>query len=147
VLIVVAFVAIYLVTTGPVPPPPGWGSDFEAAVADAEASERNLVIAFYLPGCPACVAMDRTVLGSEAVQDALKRFVPVRLDAGESFALAERLGVFGAPTYVVVDTRGALLAKCGGYQSVEAFIGFLDRALLPRARRAAVTEVGQPGGP
>ncbi len=130
-LMVAAMLAFYLYVGRAAPAPPGWGDDFTAAVEEAAATDRRIVVEFYSEGCPPCVSMSRSVLGADAVQRALSGYVSVRLDAWRHEELSRRVGVFGTPTYVILDTSGLVYAREEGYRSVEEFVGFLQRGSDP----------------
>lgn len=130
VYVAIAMVVLYYAVAGRSTPPQGWGSDYAAAMGAASETQRNVVVAFYSKGCPPCAAMDRNVLGSEAVRSELAGFVPVRVDAFQERELANQFDVQGTPTYAVVDPQGRLLARCEGYQPVERFVAFLRQALV-----------------
>ncbi|MBU0717581.1 MAG: thioredoxin family protein [Planctomycetes bacterium] len=127
-LLIGLLLALFFFATRPVPPPPGWGTDYAAAVAEAAGANKKLVIAFHMPGCPPCAVMDRTTLKSEAVAQALDSYVPVRVDVSKEITLANRFGVFATPVYAIVDSQGRLLSRCEGAQSVESFVRFLVEA-------------------
>lgn len=124
-LLVAAALTVYFFLTRPAAAPAGWGDDFEAALMDAAATKRHVIIAFYSEGCPPCTAMDRTVLGAPAVQEALFGYLPVRLDVNRQREPALRYQVFATPTFVVIDEAGRELARCEGYQTVKEFVTFL----------------------
>lgn len=128
VVLTLAVVGLYLLATRPVPPPEGWGTDYAAAVTEAEGTNRKILVAFHMPGCPPCTVMERTVFNQEAIKQGLEDYVPVRVDATRHPELAGRFGAYATPTYAVVDSRGRLLAKCEGLQTVEQFLTFLQRA-------------------
>ena len=128
VVFVAALVVAYLVVTRPTPPPEGWGSDYGAALEQAAGSDRKVICAFYLDGCPPCKVMDRTVLITAEVKEALRGFVPVRVNMAREPELAARFGVIAAPTYVVVGADGRMLAGYVGSATVEQFVEFLKRA-------------------
>ncbi len=143
---VVCLIALYSITAGPAVVPEGWGTDYEAALTQATTGKRNVVVAFHMSACPPCLLMDRTVLGSSAVQEALGGFVPVRVDVDERRDLSARFGVFATPTYAVLDTEGRLVARCEGYQSVKAFVTFLERGAAASLRDRLPKGPRQPGG-
>ncbi len=147
-LLLTALAVLYFfVATRSTPVPEGWGSDFDAALAQAAVEDRNVVIAFNMRGCPPCRAMDRTVLPDPAVRSALEGYIPVRADVDEQRELANRFGVQGTPTYAVVGSDGRLLTKCSGYQPVKTFVGFLELASTRARRDSAATAPHQPSGP
>ena len=99
-----------------------------AAVHEAETTNRKVLVAFHMPGCPPCKVMDRTVLNQDAIKRGLGDYVPVRVDAARHPDLAGRYGAYATPTYAVIDSRGRLLARVEGQQTVEQFLTFLERA-------------------
>ena len=128
VVLILAVVGLYILATRPAPPPEGWGTDFQAAILEAESTHRKVLVAFHMPGCPPCTVMNRTVLNREAVRHALGDYVPVQVDTTVHPELAARWGAYATPTYAVIDPDGRLVAKCEGPQSVEQFVRFLKRA-------------------
>jgi len=128
VTLVVILIALYTVFSRSAGSPRGWGSDFAAASTEARGTGRRLVVAFHMQGCPPCAAMDRSVLGSRTVQNALKHFVPVRVDLMNERELSNRLGVFATPTYAVLESDGTMVTYTEGFQPVEKFVQFLERA-------------------
>ena len=69
--------------------------------------------------------MDRTVLGTSEVREALLGYLPVRLDVNRQREPALRYQVLATPTFVVLNDAGRLLAQREGYQSKEEFVAFL----------------------
>jgi thioredoxin-like negative regulator of GroEL len=123
----VALLAFWFVSR-PLGAPPGWGSDFDAAVKEAATTSKNVLVAFHSENCPPCVAMDRTVLRADVVQKTISTFVPVRVDITESPRVAAMFGVFATPTYVILSPEGKLLAQTKGYQSEEEMLRFFQAA-------------------
>jgi len=78
-----------------------------AALQQARAQGRPLLVDFAASWCKNCLAMDSTVFPAAEVKQQLKDFVVVRYDAekpNESPAkeVLNEFGVFGLPTYVVL---------------------------------------------
>lgn len=112
----------------PVPPPKGWATDFDEAVIEAQATGKNLLVAFNLHGCMPCAMMDKQVLPEPRVRAAITSFVPVRVDLDRQLAIARRFNVYAGPTYAVITADGTVLSQCMGFQPVEQFLAFLDQA-------------------
>lgn len=126
-IIALAICGLYYATSWSTPTFADWEVSFTDAQIKAQATDRNMLVAFYMQGCPPCVIMDRTVLNTRTVKQALEGFVPVRLDAASDPA-AYRFGVFATPTFLVATPAGEVLAKREGYQSVDEFVAFLGAA-------------------
>lgn len=128
VLLIVGVLAFYWYGTRPVGEPPGWGHDYAAAISQAQSSGKKLLLAFHSPNCPPCLAMDRTVLRSETVINAMSPFVLVRLDtSAEGAEVAGRYGVMATPTFIIIQPDGRPLVQADGFLSEEQFIHFLGQ--------------------
>lgn len=104
---------------------PIWRSGYDAALSEAVASKRPLLIHFYGPACPPCRQMEREVLHQPEVVALLKdRYVAVKVDAGspgnpEAARLVPRFGVHGLPCDVILDPiSGKVLSQTEGYQDL-----------------------------
>lgn len=143
-LVVVGLLGAYFWATQPRTPFLAWGTDYAQALAEAAASDRQVVVAFHMPGCAPCLVMDRTVLRSAKVEQALRRFVTVRIDAMAQPELANGLGVYSTPTFLVVNPDQTVAARCQGIQPEDKFLGFLTRAALTPGRGGSTVIDGKP---
>jgi len=138
-LLIASAFGLYFLVSRPAAAPTGWGDDYASALRHAGATRRHVIIAFYSEGCPPCAAMDRTVLGTPEVREALLGYVPIRLDVNRDREAAQRHQVVATPTFVVINEAGRVLARREGYQSVEELVAFLkDHAPLGATRPASV---------
>lgn len=146
-ILTVAAVLLFLVVRRPAPDLSDWGTDLASAMREASHASRPILVAFYMPGCAPCEIMDRAVLPDAAVKRLLRDYVAVRLDATVHTELAQRYGVYGTPTFAVVDSEGRLLSKREGTLSVKEFVQFLSRAAslpspAPASGRPSLAEAG-----
>lgn len=93
---------------------PAWGEDLDAALAQAQASGRPVLVWFSASWAMAVRDMERTSWSDERVMDLVARcFIPLRIDvtaeSEASAALLARWGVKGVPTTLLVDARGEVL--------------------------------------
>ena len=135
-LLIAATLTVYFFLTRPAAAPAGWSDDYEAALKDAAATKTHVVIAFYSEGCPPCAAMDRTVLGTPKVREALFGYLPVRLDVNRQREAASHYQVFATPTFIVANEAGRPLARSEGYQSINEFVAFLKDHAPRGAKRS-----------
>lgn len=108
----------------------GWTNDYNAAVRDAKAKNRPIVIDFGTVNCTWCRKLDEITFRDPSVAKRLaEQFVAVRLDADTVPALVQQLGISGYPTLVFAASDGKILGKHAGFVDVKRFHQQLDRAL------------------
>jgi thioredoxin:protein disulfide reductase len=87
-----------------------WAHDLDAAVAQARAQGRPMIIDFWADWCTACKELDRDVWADPRVQAEAARFVAVKVDGtveSDRFtAVSDRFGIIGLPTVVLLDPHG-----------------------------------------
>ena len=112
---------------------PDW-LPMEAAVAEARAEGKLVVVYGFAPWCGFCVRFDREVFTDDAVQAYLaEHYAAVRLDLDSDgpvqffdASLTQRqlgavMGISGTPTSVFVSADGELITKLPGYHDPETF--------------------------
>jgi protein disulfide-isomerase len=122
---------------------PAWKTDYAAAQTDAKAKGDLILLEFTgSDWCPPCKLMKKHVLSTpqfaEAVAD---NFVLVELDfprAKEQSAaekqqnqqLADKYGIMGFPTFIVVDAEGKELGRVVGLpqNGLDGFLAFLKES-------------------
>ena len=102
-----------------------WKSDFAEALVESSVAGKPVLVSFTSSGCAYCWKMEKEVISRADVLAEIARFVPVKIDAYRSPALAERYRVEALPTYMIVDAHGASQALIAGFQEPERFIQFL----------------------
>ena len=111
--------------------------DVAAAVANAGASKRNIVLVFGANWCPDCHALDAQMHKPELASIIEKNFVVVEIDLGrwdKNLDVAEKYHVpikRGIPALAVLDPHGNLLyamdqgqfadARSMSFESIKAF--------------------------
>jgi protein disulfide-isomerase len=122
-------------------PDSAWLTDFDAARTQAQAENKMLLINFTgSDWCPPCLMLHREVFSQpEFVEYAASHLVLLEVDfprtkeqTGAQKAanekLAERFGIYGFPTVIVLDPRGKKVGELGYMQGgPEAFIAALEK--------------------
>ena len=118
-----------------------WSTDYEASLKKAAAEKRMVLLEFTgSDWCPPCKMQAREVFDKpEFAKFAEENLVPVKLDfprnapqsdelKAANRALAEKFGVQGFPTVVLLDSTGAELAREVGYQGggVDGFVAWVN---------------------
>ena len=111
----------------------------DLAVGHAVAYEKKLpvLLNFTGEGCVFCIRMDREVFTEPAVEEAIKGFVPVRIDWSKEPELAMRYGVNGIPAFLVLGVDGRPVLASSGFQPPEMFTAFLTES-VSRLRASSV---------
>ena len=85
-------------------------AQLDAALAEAKATGKPLVLDWYADWCISCKVIEHEVLGDPAVIAALKGFRQVRFDMtasnAEQRALLDRYRLFGPPSFLFFDAAG-----------------------------------------
>lgn len=87
----------------------------EAALKQASAQNKTVMLDFYADWCISCVEMEKKTFSDPAVQAALKNTVLLQADVTpndeQDKALLEAFGLFGPPSILFFDSRGEELAQ------------------------------------
>ena len=113
-------------TTGPAAAEIEWLTNFDAAKAQAQAQNKTLLINFTgSDWCPPCLMLEKEVFKQpEFAEYAAKNLVLLMVDfprikmqsleeQAANRKLAERYGIYGFPTIVILDSDGKELGKLG----------------------------------
>lgn len=105
-----------------------WMTDLDAARAQAEKEGKLLLVHFWTNGCGPCVHLDSTVFNQPSVGQVIhESYVPVKLNAGDFPATAERFGVTRVPMEVVITPAGHVVEKFVAPATPMAYIGKLGQ--------------------
>ena len=119
-----------------------WSTDYESSMKKAAAEDRLVLLEFTgSDWCPPCKMQAKEVFDQPAFAEfAEANLIPVKLDfprnAAQSDevkaanrALAEKYAVQGVPTVILLDSKGAELAREVGYQGggVDGFIAWVNQ--------------------
>lgn len=113
----------------------------DAALANAARNRKPLVIEFYADWCLPCRYFDAKVLPRADVAAALRsvEFVRYDIDTAPGEQIAEKLGVTGVPTFMVLDASGNVLARHAGLGGGAKVPHHWFIAMLARARQDRVS--------
>lgn len=117
-----------------------WRTSYSAALKEAKASGKLLMVDLYTDWCGYCKKLDREVFPDAAVARLSQKFVPVKLNPEkdqDASALARRYIVNGFPTILFLNAKGEIFHRIGGYAPAAPFAQMMQRALdvqadLPR---------------
>lgn len=104
-----------------------WRTNVDAAMVEAAQSDRLVLLHFTTKTCGPCKALDQTVFNQPQVGAAIEQdFVPIRIDADASKALAGRYRIDRVPTEIIVTPDGTPVANPPIPDRPEAFVSQLQ---------------------
>jgi len=103
--------------------------DYENVLSESKKLNKLLFIDFETTWCGPCKTMDRFVYNSDAVVDALKDFLAVKIDGDENRDLVNKYDVKGYPTMIILSPRGKIIGRKTGYQSIKDIVKFVNSTL------------------
>src|SRR5262245_57041896 len=107
-----------------------WRYDYPSARREATEKGRPIVLDFGTESCFWCKQLDQRTFADPAVVHLLnQQFVPVKVDANRSPALAEALRIQNFPTLVFASSDGRVLGSQEGFVEAAALKDLLDRVL------------------
>jgi thioredoxin-related protein len=104
--------------------------DIDGAFKDALAKSK-LVMAFVGSATiQASTSMEKEALQDDAVAEALKDVICVKIDLDKQHALAARFGVQDAPIFVWFNSDGTARDRIAGYKDARTFLGLVSQIKL-----------------
>jgi thioredoxin:protein disulfide reductase len=102
---------------------PAWRVNDEAAIAEARAAGRPVMIDFYADWCAACVELDEKTWVDPAIITESQRFVAIKMDftkRGEFMkTMQAHYEVRGMPTVIFFDGRGGEQTRFFGFKDAD----------------------------
>jgi thiol-disulfide isomerase/thioredoxin len=108
-----------------------WQTNPEQAFEEAHSSGRLVMLYWTAEWCPPCHDLKENVFPKRSFVEKSRLFVPVYLDGDQPHAQTwgEKLGVFGYPTLVVLNSDGKEIVRVSGGMNLAAYEEVLDTAL------------------
>lgn len=120
---------------------------FDEALKVAAQENKLVFIDFYTDWCGPCKKMAREVFPQKSVGDFMNtKFVNLKLNAEkEGKELAARYKVSAYPTFIILNTKGEVVADLKGSMDGQTFVGKLEAMLNPDMTPARIAERYQSG--
>jgi len=111
----------------PATPEVAWLTDYDAALKQAQATNKLVVVDFFATWCGPCRAMERNTFADEKVRQRLADFVPVKIDVDKQAQISARYGIEAMPTTMILDSQGKPLATSVGYLKPAEYLAVLNQ--------------------
>ena len=105
-----------------------WEHSYAQAVTRAEAEHKNIFVFIEADDCPYCEQMKQEVLETKYIDNALKHFVPLKLDISSKDAKTHFPKAYVTPTSYFITPEGEMLEEAVGAQTEEFFFWRIDSA-------------------
>lgn len=108
-----------------------WIPTLEEGQRQAAAQQKPLLIDSYADWCENCIKLDEETYSDPRVEQALARFVLVKLDFTDNadpqtIATRKKLGVIGMPTVIFLGPDGKELKRFSGFQDADTFLSTIS---------------------
>jgi len=109
-----------------------WYHSLPEALAEAKTRKTLVVADAYADWCGWCKKMDQDTFTNTTVQSRMRDFVPLKLDTDKEPELAQRYGITGLPTTLVLDASGTVVLSQAGYLPPTEYLQLLAQAAEKR---------------
>jgi thiol-disulfide isomerase/thioredoxin len=107
-----------------------WAKSFDAAMKQAKATGRPVMVDFYTDWCGYCKKLDAEVYTDAQVIRAAGKFISVKMNAEkEGYTQARQYQVTGFPTILFLDAQGGVVGTVRGYAPAPVFMAAMQDAL------------------
>jgi tetratricopeptide (TPR) repeat protein len=121
-----------------------WAGSLKDALAEAEDSQRHLLVDVYTQTCKWCKALEDTTFTDSSVVAFSREFVWAKVDARADTQTARSFQVFGYPTIILLDPSGQEVDRIVGYLRPEPFMAQIRDYLVGQGTMAALQkQVGE----
>lgn len=123
-----------------------WRTNLDAAKIEAAQTGRLVLLHFYTSSCGPCKMLDQNVFSQPQIGEGIEQnYVPVKVNADESPALASAYQITRVPSEIVIGSQGNAIAKLSCPQNPSEYIGQLSNlAENYRMHRANQNTIAQP---
>jgi thiol:disulfide interchange protein len=108
-----------------------WQTDLAAAKAESARTKRPVLVYFTATWCPPCQRMKEETWPDPGVAEAVKGFIPVKLDVDDFRAEARQYDVRSIPRLQIIGPDGAAGRSAEGAMSAAELIQWLQGSLPP----------------
>jgi thiol:disulfide interchange protein DsbD len=103
-----------------------WYNDFDAAISEAQKTNKQIFAVFSASWCPACQQLESETLVDERIKQKISQnYVAVKIDVDTNPELSSKYAIYSIPAIVFMTSNGEVIKKIEGYQSPDQLLGAL----------------------
>jgi thiol:disulfide interchange protein len=106
-----------------------WHTTLNQALEAAQRDHRLVLVDVYADWCGWCHKLDQETFAAPAVQEKLREFTLLKLDADRYGDVTRRYGVEGLPTTLVLTEKGDVVARQVGFMGPDDYLAFLKQVM------------------
>lgn len=103
-----------------------WYTNFDAAMSEAQKTNKQIFAVFSASWCPACQQMESETLVDERIKQKISQnYVAVKIDVDNNPELSSKYGIYSIPALIVITANGEVIKKIEGYQSADQLLSVI----------------------
>src|SRR5262249_14712591 len=124
--------------------PVAWRPNLDSAKVEAATNNKLLLIHFWTPSGGPCQMLEREVFSQPHVCAAIEQeYVPVKIDADSSPAMAAMFRIEQVPTDIVMTPQGNVVATLPSPQGADAYLAQLQNLARHFRQTTAAATTGE----
>jgi len=104
-----------------------WRYEPETAIPEAAKARLPALLVFTAPWCGYCRQMETTTWVDPRIEEAVKRYIAIKVDFDRNRELANAFQIRGIPAFVVLNRYGETVSVSSGYQDATQFGAWLEQ--------------------
>lgn len=101
-------------------------NNYEEAIRKSKETNKNILLFFTADWCPYCIKMKTESLSNKDVQESLKNYILLTVDAGSDNGLVKKFDINSLPSFVVLDKNEQKIKFKKGFIKYNEFINWLN---------------------
>lgn len=118
-----------------------WAESLEKAFSQSKITGKPVFVDVHADWCVWCKKLEKDIFPQSTVAQLLnERYIPVRVDSDRDPAFAQKYGISGLPTLLILEADGSEAGRIAGYMEAQPFAERLKAILKGREERARLED-------